>query len=149
MSTSTTKCDSVEKKDKTVIVGDSVIKDQERDGDPQQQQSEQQQMAGNGKPADESLSKENSDQEFVFIHDTGFTVKIVPQGVEPFEIQVRITVHVNTLFKPGCCTPGKLIGTGSRNPSPSHGPGRHVPSDLFLTPAEWCDAGQLFRVEEH
>lgn len=28
------------------------------------------------------------DQEFVFIHDTGFTVKIVASGVEPFDIQV-------------------------------------------------------------
>lgn len=30
------------------------------------------------------------DQEFVFIHDTGFVVKIVAQGVEPFDIQVTI-----------------------------------------------------------
>lgn len=38
--------------------------------------------------ASESGSK-SSDQEFIFIHDTGFTVKIVPPGVDPFEIQVR------------------------------------------------------------
>lgn len=35
-------------------------------------------------------SGKSSDQEFIFIHDTGFTVKIVPPGVESFEIQVSI-----------------------------------------------------------
>jgi len=28
------------------------------------------------------------DQEFIFIHDTGFNVKIAATGLEPFEIQV-------------------------------------------------------------
>lgn len=27
-------------------------------------------------------------EEFVFIHDTGFTIKILAPGVDPFEIQV-------------------------------------------------------------
>ena len=39
----------------------------------------------------ESDNKDNEnfkDQEFVFIHDTGFTVKIVAPGVDPFDIQV-------------------------------------------------------------
>ena len=37
----------------------------------------------------DSGTKASSDQEFIFIHDTGFTVRIVPPGVESFEIQVR------------------------------------------------------------
>lgn len=31
----------------------------------------------------------NGEQEFIFIHDTGFTVKIHAPGCEPFDIQVR------------------------------------------------------------
>lgn len=40
----------------------------------------------------------SSDQEFIFIHDTGFTVKIVPPGVEPFEIQVRVHIFLSVLI---------------------------------------------------
>ena len=45
-------------------------------------------------PADASSTEaktsdsSKNDQEFIFIHDTGFTVKIQSQGGEPFEIQV-------------------------------------------------------------
>lgn len=39
------------------------------------------------------------DQEFVFIHDTGFVVKIVAPGVEPFDIQVSSTELVQEIHQ--------------------------------------------------
>ena len=37
---------------------------------------------------------EKQDQEFIFIHDTGFSVRMVAPGVEPFDIQVSVLIHV-------------------------------------------------------
>ena len=37
---------------------------------------------------DDSEKKEKSDQDVVFIQDTGFTVKVVAPNLEPFDIQV-------------------------------------------------------------
>lgn len=48
------------------------------------------------KESDKKSDNDNfKDQEFVFIHDTGFTVKIVASGVEPFDIQVmQICIYI-------------------------------------------------------
>lgn len=52
----------------------------------------------NGHVADEGAQStkddEGKDQEFVFIHDTGFNVKICPPGTEQFDIQVSATNSV-------------------------------------------------------
>ena len=40
-------------------------------------------------PKDVSAGKQ--DQEFIFIHDTGFNVQIAAPGLEPFEIQVSVS----------------------------------------------------------
>ena len=47
-------------------------------------------IASEGKNAanDDSEKKEKSDQDVVFIQDTGFTVKVVAPSLEPFDIQV-------------------------------------------------------------
>ena len=42
----------------------------------------------NGTISDESGSKSKSDQDVVFIQDTGFTVKVVAPNLDPFDIQV-------------------------------------------------------------
>jgi hypothetical protein len=42
---------------------------------------------------DETKSS-NSDQEFIFIHDTGFTIKIAAPCLEPFEMQVSSPVSI-------------------------------------------------------
>lgn len=48
-------------------------------------------------------SDPKSDQEFIFIHDTGFTVKIAPPGVDAFDIQVIILISImNTGSCPIC-----------------------------------------------
>ena len=39
---------------------------------------------------DETEGKGKSDQDVVFIQDTGFTVKVVAPNLEPFDIQVLI-----------------------------------------------------------
>lgn len=50
--------------------------------------------------AEESAKEEEAkqDQEFIFIHDTGFTVKVYVPGCEPFDIQVSIIAqqHLTT-----------------------------------------------------
>ena len=45
---------------------------------------------GNDATSDELGSKSKSDQDVVFIQDTGFTVKVVAPGLEPFDIQVLL-----------------------------------------------------------
>ena len=45
---------------------------------------------GNSAANDESEGKGKSDQDVVFIQDTGFTVKVVAPNLEPFDIQVVI-----------------------------------------------------------
>ena len=44
---------------------------------------------GNSAKPEESGGKDKSDQDVVFIQDTGFTVKVVAPNLEPFDIQVR------------------------------------------------------------
>lgn len=70
----------------TGSTGDQSIKTLATLNGRNEEQDDKEQNAG------DSAAK-SSDQEFIFIHDTGFTVKIVPPGVEPFEIQVR--AHTN------------------------------------------------------
>ena len=46
-------------------------------------------LASDGNNAnDEADAKGKSDQDVVFIQDTGFTVKVVAPGLAPFDIQV-------------------------------------------------------------
>ncbi|GIY01947.1 clustered mitochondria protein homolog [Caerostris darwini] len=47
----------------------------------------------------ESVPDPSKDQEFVFIHDAGFLVKIVAPGVEPFDIQVSSTELVQEIHQ--------------------------------------------------
>ena len=47
---------------------------------------------------DETEGKGKSDQDVVFIQDTGFTVKVVAPNLEPFDIQVQIYIPTNTGF---------------------------------------------------
>ena len=44
---------------------------------------------GNSAASDEPEGKAKSDQDVVFIQDTGFTVKVVAPNLEPFDIQVN------------------------------------------------------------
>ena len=43
---------------------------------------------GNSAATEETEGKGKSDQDVVFIQDTGFTVKVVAPNLEPFDIQV-------------------------------------------------------------
>jgi hypothetical protein len=47
---------------------------------------------GNSAANGESEGKEKSDQDVVFIQDTGFTVKVVAPNLEPFDIQVLMYI---------------------------------------------------------
>lgn len=44
--------------------------------------------SSDNKSKEDESKASSSDQEFIFIHDTGFTIKIAAPCLEPFEIQV-------------------------------------------------------------
>lgn len=46
------------------------------------------QDSSDNKSKEDESKASSSDQEFIFIHDTGFTIKIAAPCLEPFEIQV-------------------------------------------------------------
>ena len=88
---------------------------------------------------DDSSKSSTSDQEFIFIHDTGFSVKIAAPCLEPFEMQVRDCfmklvryAHTLTFTHFSKHTKGKRHGACSRNSSLSYGSRRHLPSDMLL-----------------
>lgn len=45
-------------------------------------------------PSSTASKPTNNEQEFIFIHDTGFTVKIHAPGCEPFDIQVLVALTI-------------------------------------------------------
>lgn len=61
-------------------------------------------------PSSSTSKPASNEQEFIFIHDTGFTVKIHAPGCEPFDIQVPCSVlnhpcfHVDaSSYYQNCC----------------------------------------------
>ncbi|KAG8192670.1 hypothetical protein JTE90_009698 [Oedothorax gibbosus] len=73
------------------------------DEDPIQKLSSELVGMKNGKASDEKNNEvildSGKDQEFVFIHDAGFVIKIVAPGVETFDIQVSSTELVQEIHQ--------------------------------------------------
>jgi len=96
----------------------------------------------NDKKDDGKEEKSSSDQEFIFIHDTGFTVKIAAPGLEPFDIQVIFFVSA-VILATNFESKGEFDGVGPGDSSSPDGSRRFLPSNMLFPANEWHDSGQL------